>query len=274
MTALLAAVAGVSVWGPGLEGWAASRAILAGEQPYQPHDAPPPAPAWLPPNERRRTGLVVRLALVVAQQAVEASGLAANTLRSVFASANGDGPVLGAILDALTACPSGEGRVVSPTQFHSSVHNAAAGYWSIATGNPLPALCIGCHDATWAAGLLAAMVEVRHGNPVLLCAYDHPMPARYAAKRPVLAPFGVGLVLTPPEPASPLATISVTYVASASAAAVAPDRPELRALAAGNPAGRALRLLECLALGRSERCDAAYLDGRLEVALTAAAAAR
>lgn len=273
MTALRAGIAGVSVWGPGLTGWAASRAILAGEQPYQPQDAPPPAPAWLPPNERRRIGPVVRLALTVAQQAVEASGLAANTLRGVFASANGDGPVLGAILDALTAAADGAGRVVSPTQFHTSVHNAAAGYWSIATGNPLPAVCLGCHDSTWAAGLLAAMVEVRHGNPVLLCVYDHPMPARYAAKRPVLAPFGVGLVLTPSEAAAPpLATLSVAYAAAASATAVAPDRPELRALAAGNPAGRALRLLESLALGCSGRCDAAYLEGALEVTLTVAAA--
>ena len=63
--------------------------------------------------------------------AAEASGLPYTTLRPVFASGNGDGITVGAILEMLTK-PDG---FVSPTQFHNSVHNAAAGYWSIGTGS-------------------------------------------------------------------------------------------------------------------------------------------
>ncbi len=58
---------------------------------------------------------------------------------------------------------------MSPTQFHNSVHNAAAGYWSIAHGSRQPATCLGAHDWTWAAALLKAVAEVAAtGAPVLL----------------------------------------------------------------------------------------------------------
>ena len=136
----------MSVWGPGLEGWAASRPVLAGAMPYEPRLSPPPVPTILAPTERRRTGPVVRLALAVAQEAAQgaasSSGLPPGSLRSVFGSSNGNGVVVGGILEALAAAQEGE-RVVSPTAFHNSVHNAAAGYWSIATAGQQPATCLG-----------------------------------------------------------------------------------------------------------------------------------
>ena len=84
-----------------------------------------------------------------------------------------------------------DGEGMLPTAFHSSVHNAAAGYWSIAMASRQPATCLGCHDWTWAASLLKVMADVAaDGEPVLLCCYDHPL----AALRPTMAAFGVGLV--------------------------------------------------------------------------------
>ena len=268
MRFLQADILSVSLWGPGLEGWEASRAILTGQAAYVPRESPLGAPAMLPPNERRRTGEVVRLALNVAQAAAAASGLPAGELRCVFGSANGDGPVVGSILEALTSAPAGRERIVSPTQFHNSVHNAAAGYWSIATHNPLPATCLGCHDATWAAALLLAMLEVNAGAPVLLCVYDHPMPPPYAQARPVLAPFGVGLVLAPPN-AGGLARIAVAHTPEAAQDAM-PRNANLAALAAGNPAAQSLRLLEHLARGQAGRCDAGYFEDSLRVEVTPA----
>ena len=266
MSRLLADIRGVSLWGPGLEGWAASEAVLAGRAPHAPRESPPPAPALLPPNERRRTGAVVRLALNVAEQAVAASGLDAATLRCVFGSANGDGPIVGSILDALTQAAPDRERIVSPTQFHNSVHNAAAGYWSIATHNPLPATCLGCHDSTWAAALLLAMLEVDAGAPVLLCVYDHPMPEAYAQARPVLAPFGMGLVLAPPA-GQGVARLTVSHSTDGVQGETRLRDPGLAALAAGNPAARSLRLLELLALREAGRCDAGYFDGSLRIEL-------
>jgi hypothetical protein len=269
MSRLLADILGVSPWGPGLEGWAASEAVLAGRVPYMPRESAPPAPALLPPNERRRTGPVVRLALHVAGEAVAASGLDAASLRCVFGSANGDGPVVGSILDALTQAAPDRERIVSPTQFHNSVHNATAGYWSIATHNPLPATCLGCHDSTWGAALLMAMLEVDAGAPVLLCVYDHPMPAPYARLRPVSAPFGLGLVLAPPSGRG-LARLAVRHATTPPEGEAAPREPGLAALAAGNPAAQSLRLLEMLARREAGRCDAGYFEGSLRVEVTPA----
>ena len=63
-------VRGVSVWGPGLEGWVAARAVLSGSHDYVATDALPPAPSILSAAERRRSGPVVRLALAAAHEAV------------------------------------------------------------------------------------------------------------------------------------------------------------------------------------------------------------
>ena len=49
---------------------------------------------------------------------------------------------------------------VSPTRFHNSVHNAAAGYWTIGAGAMQPATAISAFDASFAQGLLEAMVQL------------------------------------------------------------------------------------------------------------------
>jgi hypothetical protein len=240
--------------------------VLAGAAGYVPADSPAPPPAILPANERRRTGPVARLALTVASEAAAMSGLAPDGLRSVFASGNGDGIVVGSILVDLTG-PGDQARLLSPTQFHNSVHNAAAGYWSIATSCRQPVTCLACHDFTWPASLLAAMAEVTtHGEPVLLCVYDHPMSAPLNAKRNLVAPFGVGLVLAPAGQTGGMAEITVEFVSEPPPdESAVPYQPALRALAAGNPAAHALRLLETLARGAQDRHALAYLDGRLDV---------
>ena len=268
MSGLHACITGVSVWGPGLEGWAASRPILAGASAYEPRASPPPAPVILASTERRRTGPVVRLALAVAHEAALSSGLPPGSLRSVFGSSNGDGVVVGGILEALSTARGGE-RVVSPTAFHNSVHNAAAGYWSIATTSQQPATCLGCHDWTWAAALLKAMADVAaDGEPVLLCCYDHPLPPPLDALRPTVAAFGVGLVLAPTTSDRALAAISVRYDGLPPARrANAPRNPALHDLAARNAAAQSLRLLEALALGVADEHAVAYIDGRLDISV-------
>lgn len=259
-----ARIDGVAIWGPGLEGWSASRPILTGEQPYTARESPPPTAAVLSPTERRRAGIVTRLALAVAREAVEMSALPAAGLRSVFGSASGDGIVIHAILEALA-----NGDPVSPTQFHNSVHNAPAGYWSIGTGSAQPVTCLGCHDDTFAAALLKAMAEVRIERvPVLLCVYDVPLPAPLDLKYPIAAPFGTGLVLSPVEAGTDAPLISVAYESSPPlAGSEAPRLTALRTLSASIPAGRALRFLESLARGVPDAFALPLLDGRLDVRL-------
>jgi hypothetical protein len=270
---LEARIVGVAVWGPGLEGWIASRPVLAGEADYMPADSPAPPPAILSANERRRTGPVARLALTVASEAAAMSGLPPSALRAVFASGNGDGVVVGSILEDLTIGGT-QGRLVSPTQFHNSVHNAACGYWSIAVGGHLPTTCLAGHDFSWPAALMVALAELaEHNEPVLLCVYDHPLPPPLHAKRPLIAPFGVGLVLAAPGTDGGLGGIAVRYIAEPSAAPSVRCRTEpslttLRALAAGNPAAQSLPLLKALARGEAATHAVPYLDGRLDVIVT------
>lgn len=264
------AILGAAVCGPGLDGWVASRPVLTGAAPYEARPCVPPPPDILPPTERRRAGPVIRLALAAAADATEQARVDPGLLRGVFASSSGDAPVVGAILDSLTV----PGGAVSPTQFHNSVHNAAAGYWSIAGRSAQPATCIGCHDATWAAGLLAAAVDaVTSGAPVLLCAYDHPLPPPLDARRPTVAPFAAALVLAPVGAlpggsAGTMARLAVRHAAlPAPPDAGLPRQAALHPLARGNAAAQALRLLESLARGQADAFPIAYLDGRLEVEL-------
>jgi Beta-ketoacyl synthase, N-terminal domain len=254
-------VLSAAILGPGLPGWTASRAMLAGTTPWQSAEVTLPPPSILSATERRRTGPVVRLALTVATQAAQASGLSAPDLRTVFGSGNGDALTVGAILEAVTT-PDG---FVSPTQFHNSVHNAAAGYWSIGVGSVRPATCVACGDWTFAASLMKAVAECEiEREPVLLCVYDALMPAPLAAARPVTSVFGVALVLAPDGP-GPRMTVQWDMAAATRSQ---PLLTSLRPLAETNPAARSLRLLEALAQGGDHAFDLAFLDGRLRVEVT------
>jgi hypothetical protein len=254
---LSASIRAASLWGPGLEGWTASLPILTGAAAYVPAASPPPAPVLLPPAERRRAGPVIRLALAVAHEAATLSGLPPDTLDAVFASSNGDGPIVGAILDALAT--DTDTRVVSPTQFHNSVHNAAAGYWSIATASRRPATCIGCHDESWAAALLTAFAGLHTtGTPVLLVCYDHPLPPPLDAARATGPAFAAAFILTPPAGGP---TLHLTYAPETRSRPTAPD-PRFAGLMA-NPAARALPLLTALAQSVPLTHDLAYQDGSI-----------
>ena len=185
-------------------------------------------------------------------------------LRSIFASANGDGALMHAILETLSV----PGRPVSPTQFHNSVHNAAAGYWTIGHGAHAPATCLGCHDATFAASLLKAATEVViERAPVLLCVYDVALPPPLFAQRPVQGAFAAAFVLAPETERGTLGRIALEYRAeSAPDAEIEPRAPGLAPMARANPAARALRLLEALASARPDRFAAPLLDGSVRIA--------
>ena len=247
-------VRGIAVLGPGLPGWAASRPILASGAAWEATPFTPPPPALLAPTERRRTSPAVRLALALATEAAEASGLPPDSLDTLFASSNGDGQVIGAILAALH-----EREVaISPTQFHNSVHNAAAGYWGIAAGSQRASTSVGGHDWVFASGLLQAAIQVAAtGQPLLFCASDTPLDPPLAAMRPTGCAFGFALVLAPGG-ARP--GLRISYEAEPWEAA-----PPLL----DNPCARGLPLLAALAGDRPATLRFAMLeDAHLHVEVT------
>jgi len=225
--------------------------MLAGRAPWAFAEAVAPAPAILAATERRRAGTTVRFALAAATEATE--GEDRSLLATVFASANGDGAVIGAMMAAMHD-PDG---AISPTQFHNSVHNAAAGYWHIAAGSSAPSLSVGGHDGTFAAGLLAAMSSVAtEGRPVLLCAYDTPMPPPFDALRRTDFPFAAAMVLRP-QASGARAELELSY---RQGAAPLPPAEGMDALGEGNAAARSLPLLRALAGRRAATLLLPYLD--------------
>jgi len=162
------------------------------------------------------------------------------------------------ILDAL-ATPGGD---VSPTLFHNSVHNAAAGYWGIGAGSMRPSVSLGCHDDTFPLGLLQAATEVAAwGRPVLFCAYDAPLNAPLDACRPTAVPFAVAMLLLPEGEPGARATLALRHLPEEPAAEACPRSGLRAALEAANPAARALPLLEALAARQPARLAWALLDG-------------
>jgi hypothetical protein len=250
---LSAYIGGLGVLGPGLHNWPQTAAVLSGRQLYVPTPTVLPVPAMLPPAERRRTGRVVKLALALAQEATANAGADLLQMPSVFSSSGSDGHICHEICQAL-ATPA---REVSPTRFSNSVHNVAAGYWSIATGSLAAANVLCAFDASFVAGLLEALTQVTvDGETVLLVAYDTEYPPPLYAKRPVPDALGVAMVLTPER--TPNATrIELTLT----------DEPhdkmadaQMEALRLAIPAARSLPLLHLLAIGAPGRVILEYLD--------------
>ena len=169
MTPLVARIEGIGWWSNGLPSWADACAFARGGR--APEGAPArPSPQLLAANERRRAPESVAVALEVALAACTMAGRDPAALPSVFASTHGD---LG-ITDYMSATLAGDDPAsISPTRFHNSVHNAAAGYWTIGAGCMQPATALSAYDATIAQGLLEALVQLATGSAaVLLAAYD------------------------------------------------------------------------------------------------------
>lgn len=153
-----------------------------------------PQPLILPPNERRRAPDTVAVALEVAHAACVNAGRDPTQLPTVFASTYGDLAITDYMCGTLAKAPT----TLSPTRFHNSVHNAAAGYWTIATGCREPYCALGAGEYTFAAGLFTAALQVcADQTDVLFVAYDieahSPYQTQLAHSRGLL---GVGLVLS------------------------------------------------------------------------------
>ncbi|HEX9810526.1 MAG TPA: beta-ketoacyl synthase chain length factor [Burkholderiales bacterium] len=248
-----ATVLGIGIFGPGLAGWASSAALLGAAAPYRDTALPALEPALLPATERRRAGRTVQLAVHVAQQAMQ--GVQADSVPTVFATSGGDLQTAHELCLAL-AQPE---KMVSPTRFHNSVHNAAAGYWSIATGSRAPSTSISAYDSTFAAGLLEALCQAHAGaDAVLLVAYDCPAPEPLHAKRPLPAPFGVSLLLSARAPAPARGRLRVSVEGNRPATELAV--PELEALRRQIPAARSLPLLSALARSKPDTVALDYLE--------------
>ena len=170
-------VLAVGLSGPGSPDWRRPVALLRGEAGGS--SVPDQAGSRSPASgvEQRRATAITQLALEVA---MEAAGPDRNRwdFPTVFASSDGEVNPCNAIFDQLAGSP----RMVSPTQFHNSVRNAASGYWGIASRSHQAATHLYCFDETCTAGPLESAALITDDGPP-------PYPIR--PFRPLLAPFAI-----------------------------------------------------------------------------------
>lgn len=240
---LLVHVEGIAFWFSRLPDWETARAVIRGERSAPEAVATRPAPTLLAPTERRRAPDTVAVALEVANRAVAASGREAAALPSVFASTHGDV----AISDYMCSTLAGTPALISPIKFHNSVHNAAAGYWSIGTGSYAPYTAISAYRYTFGAGLLEAATQaLSEERPVLYVAFDIEAKGPLGTMARSRGVLGAALVLNPSTSERSQARLSLS-LQSGDAAMPTPAASPAVNLVAENAMAPCLPLFEALA---------------------------
>lgn len=261
MPSRTAYIEGIGIWSAALPSWDEASRILRGEMPPAQDARKRPSPELLPPNERRRAPDTVAVSLEVASKACAHAQREAASLPSVFSSTHGDLAVTDYMAETLAEAP----EMISPTKFHNSVHNAAAGYWAIATGSMQPYTALSASHRSFANGLLEALVQAQTDDTgILFVAYDIEAQGPLATVVESSGRLGVALVLNALPSAR--AKFALKWDTRAN------DKPGdskagtlCASLVAGNAMAGAMTLMELLA--RSEGSCTYALGPGLELAL-------
>lgn len=244
MTARTLYIDGIAFWAPALPGWPTARAVLRGEATAGDSTMRRPAPTLLAANERRRAPDAVLLALEVASAAAAASGHDAANLASVFTSTHGDLPITDAMCRTLADNP----LLLSPTRFHHAVHNAASGYWAIASGSHAASTALSADATSFASGLLEAAVQcLADWQPTLLVAFDTQACGPLMSVNHSRGLLAVALVLSPAP--GPCSRWRMQWSLEPGCAAEPPARSAAARVLAANASASALPLMEVLAAG-------------------------
>ena len=123
----------------------------------------------IPALLRRRSSSAMQLAFSAATAACSNAQRSASVLPSIFASVAGEIQTTDALCTELVK-PDG---VISPSAFHNSVQNTAAGYWCIAQHCMQPSSALAAGANTFAMALLEAWCQLScQGGELLVVCYD------------------------------------------------------------------------------------------------------
>lgn len=148
--------------------------------------------ALLSPRVRRRMSVATKLSIAAGERACSDAGVEADSLPCIFASIAGEIKVT----DVLCRAIAKHELPVSPTQFHNSVHNTAAGYWSMTTKNKHPMQAIAAGENTFFAALMESMMQLEAGAAqVLLVCYEEQAPEPLVNNQP-FSDCAIGFVLS------------------------------------------------------------------------------
>ena len=179
-------------------------------------------------------------------------------MATVFSASEGDGRNCHEICEALASSD----RLISPTRFTNSVHNAPAGYWHIATHGMAASTSLCAYDASFAMGLLEAALQAQpHGAaPVMLVVADAPYPEPLHATRPLPDAMAIAMVLAPAGTARSQARLGIQTRSIQAGERTRASTPELDALSRALPVARGLLLLEAIARGADASCIVESFD--------------
>ncbi len=215
-------VTGLGAWSPSFPDLGAFRDGL--QDGTWDTDAPL-QPQRIPARERRRAPQLVKMAVDVMDQACAMAKLPPDEIAVVFSSSMGDMQITDYMCRALAETP----KLISPTKFHNSVHNAAPGYWSITTGAFVPASAISAYEFTAPMAFLEAAIQVvEESIPALVVTQEIASTAPLHDVCPSLVPFSAAFLLTPlGTHAASIATLEFSVLQEAAAwPAISPALPE------------------------------------------------
>jgi hypothetical protein len=162
----------------------------------------------------------------------------------VFASTHGDLAISDYMCATLVDTPA----LISPIKFHNSVHNAAAGYWSIGTSSHASYTAISAFHHTFGVGLLETAVQIAcEQQPVLYVAFDVESKGALSTMAPSRGLLGVALVLAPVSAARPGGRRLTLRIAADEPSKATSARSAAAALVADNALAPCMPLMEALA---------------------------
>jgi hypothetical protein len=200
-------LAGLGAWGEAFSNWEQFLAVGRGEAVEAGARL---QPELIPPRERRRAPTFVKMAVEVMDQACRMAEVEQSSVATIFASGMGDMQITDYMCRTLATMPG----TVSPTKFHNSVHNAATGYWSIATSSHSPANAVSGYDHSAAVALLEGAIQaIEEDIPVLVAVQEMAAPVPFRSVYDGVHPFAAALLLMPTgRCASPIGQLSLAVV--------------------------------------------------------------
>lgn len=182
---LAADVIGLGLWTPG---YAGAHAWV--ERDRNP-DIDAPDASLIPRRHRRRATLLSRMAAHCLVQTCADAEIDPATVRTVYASLLGEIETAATLLEMMVRT-----GLLSPTRFQTSVHNAASGVLSIATGNTGFTTTVSAGDELVAMALIEAMTVVEStGDETVLILMEETWPS--FMRHEEFAPLAVALALAP-----------------------------------------------------------------------------
>jgi hypothetical protein len=185
----------------------------------------------------------VKAAVEVSAQACQQALIDPRELACIFGSGLGDTEITDYLCSQLAA-PE---KQLSPTKFHNSVHNAPAGYWTIATHCMRSANSIAAYQHTAGVSLLEAVLQAHQDDgPMLVTLFDLAARGLYQQIYAADQDFAAALVIASrPFVAAPLAKLTLTLESEPVPTPL--WAPAFERLHSTNPAAGVLPLLYALA---------------------------